>query len=213
VGGNSGIPIHNTVFASINNANMTFLMPPDYTVNNELMVDSTFPSGTVTFSSATTATNLAFLCCGGGGAVTINYTVTHADASVETGTLSLLDWFTGGGTVAWGANGRIQANGGYNNFNNSSVNNNAPYLYANTITVSGASPIVSVALNYSAGQHGNFYAVSGNASGTAWTPIPLASSTFNVIGTVPAAIPFPVNATMDRGKCHRRFAAFRLNLR
>src|SRR5580704_9594777 len=50
-GSNSGIPVHNTVFTNINNANMTFLMPPSYTVNNELMVDSTFTSGTLTFGT------------------------------------------------------------------------------------------------------------------------------------------------------------------
>jgi hypothetical protein len=185
VGANSGIPPHNTVFTNINNAGMTFLMPPDYTVNNELMVDSVFPSGTLTFSTPTTATNLAILCCGGGGSVTIAYTVTHADASTETGTLNLLDWFTGGGN--------------YNNFNSSVVNNNPPYLYANQITVSGASPVVSVALSYTAGQHGNFFSISGNASGANWTPIALDPSTFNVKGIVPTAIPFPVTGTMDQG--------------
>lgn len=199
VGGNSGIPVHNTVFTSINNANMTFLMPPDYTVNNELMIDSTFTSGTLTFSTPTTATNLAILCFGGGGALTVNYTVTHSDTSTETGVLNLLDWFSGGATVAWGSNGRIADNGGYNNFNSSAVNNNPPFLYANTITVSGASPVVSIEFDTPSGNHGNFYAVSGNASGATWSPIPLAPSSFNVMGTVPAAIPFPVNATMDQG--------------
>jgi len=196
VGGNSGIPIHNTIFTNINNANMKFLMPPDYSVNNELMIDSTYPNGALNFTTPTTATNLAILNCGGGGTVSITYTVTHADTTTETGTLGLLDWFTGGATVAWGANGRIQANGAYNNYNSSAVNNNAPYLYANTITVSGASPVVSVALNYVSGQHGNFFAVSGNATGT-WAPIPLDPASYNVMGIVPAA--FPLTATMDQG--------------
>jgi hypothetical protein len=199
VGGNSGVPVHNTVFTSINNANMSFVMPPDYTVNNELMIDSTFTSGTLTFAAPTTATNLAVLCCGGGGALTVNYTVTHADSSTETGTMNLLDWFTGGGTVAWGANGRIQVDGVYNNFNNDVANTHAPYLYANTITVSAASPVVGITFNTPSGNHGNFFAVSGNASGAAWTPIPLDSTSFNVMGIVPAAIPFPVTATMDQG--------------
>src|SRR6202012_2376371 len=35
-GGNSGIPIHNTTFASMNNSNITFLMPPNYVTNNDL---------------------------------------------------------------------------------------------------------------------------------------------------------------------------------
>jgi len=194
-GGNSGIPPHNTVFTNINNANMTFLMPPTYATNNELMVDSTFNSGTLYFNTPTTATSLEILSCGGGGATTLGYVVTHADSTTDTGNITLLDWFNGGGTVAWGANGRIQNNGGYNNYNSSSVNNNPPYLYANKITVSGSSPIVNVTFNYSSGQHGNIYAISGGTSGTSWTPIPV--SGFNVIGTVPAA--FPLTATMDQG--------------
>jgi hypothetical protein len=201
VGYNSGIPPHNTVFTNINNPNMTFLMPPDYTVNNELMVDTAFTSGTLTFNTATTATNLAILCTSGGGSMTVNYTVTHADASTETGVLSLSDWFNGGSTVAWGANGRVAPGGGYNNYNGSTTNNNPPYLYAATITVSGASPVASITFDTpsSTSAHANFYAVSGNASGANWTPISLNSSSFNVIGTVPATLPFPVTATMDQG--------------
>lgn len=194
-GGNSGVPIHNTTFNSINNANMAFVMPPDYTTNNDLMIDSAFTSGTFVFNAATTATNLAVLGTGGGGATTVGYTVTHADASTETGSLTFLDWFSGGATVAWGANGRITSGGGYNNFNASAVNNNPPYLYANQITVSGASPIVNITFNYTSGQHANLFAVSGNAAGANWTPIPLGG--FNVKALVPAA--FPLTATMDQG--------------
>lgn len=198
-GGNSGVPIHNTTFTSINNPNMHFLMPPDYTVNNDAFVDSQFAAfgpSVLTFNTPVTATNLAILNCGGGGTVVVNYTVTHSDSSTETGTLNLLDWFTGGGTVAWGANGRITSGGGYNNYNSSAVNNNAPYLYANQITVSGASPVASLTLTYVSGQHANFFAVSGNNTGT-WTPIPLAASSFNAMGLVPAT--FPLTATMDQG--------------
>jgi autotransporter-associated beta strand protein len=198
-GSNSGIPVHNTVFTNINNANMTFLMPPSYTVNNELMVDSTFTSGTLTFGTATTTTNLAILCTGGGGPLTVNYTITHSDNSTETGVLSLLDWFTGGSTAAWGANGRISSGGGYDHYNSSSVNNNPPYLYANTITVTGAAPVVSIEFDTPSGNHGNFFAVSGNAAGANWTPIPVTSASYNVMGIVPAAIPYPVTATMDNG--------------
>ena len=200
VGGNSGIPVHNTIFTNISNANMAFLMPPDYTTNNELMVDSTFTSGTITFNTATTATNLAILCTGGGGGVTVNYTVTHSNASTETGSISLNDWFNTGTFNAWGANGRIDVNGNYNNYNSSSVNNNAPFLHAYTITVSGASPVASITLTFSSGQHGNFYGVSGkNTGASVWTPISLNQSSFNVRGTVPALVPFPLTATMDQG--------------
>lgn len=200
VGANSGVPAHNTTFTHINNANMQFLMPPDYTQNNTLMIDTTFSSGTITFNTATTATNLAILGFGGGGTISAHYTVTHADASTEVGTISFNDWFNGGSFNAWGANGRVTSGGGYNNFNASAVNNNAPFLDAYTITVSGASPVVSITWDTpSNGAHVNILSVSGNASGTAWTPIPLAQSSFNVKMIVPALIPFPLTATMDQG--------------
>lgn len=200
VGGNSGIPAHNTVFTDINNSNIQFLMPPDYTTNNEVMVDTTgFSTGDLMFNTPTTATNLAILCCGGGGSLTVSYTVSHSDGTTDTGTLNLPDWFTGGSAVAWGANGREDKNGNINNFNSSAVNNNAPYLYALNIAVSGASPITNINLSAASGNHGNFFAVSGNASGAAWTPIPLNQNSFNCMGIIPASLPFPVTATMDQG--------------
>jgi len=198
-GANSGIPPHNTVFTNINNANETFLMPPTYTTNNEIIIDQIFTTGMFNLNTPTTVTGLSFLCCGGGGEIVINYTVTHADASVETGTLDLPDWFHGGSTVAWGANGRIDQNGNYNNYNSSFVNNNPPYLYANNITVSGASPVVSVTFDTpSNGNHANLFAVSGNNGGSQWTPIPVGG--FTQEGIVPASTPqYAVNATMDHG--------------
>ncbi|HUC84611.1 MAG TPA: hypothetical protein VL970_05405, partial [Candidatus Acidoferrales bacterium] len=199
VGWNSGVPPHNTVFTNINDPTMTFLMAPDYTNNDEVMIDDGFFNDTLTFQNPTTATSLSFLSTDGSGGMTVNYTVTHADNSTETGTISLLDWFTGGSTVAWGANGRMDQNGNYNNFNNSAANNNVPYLYANTIAVSGATPIVSVTLAYiSGGAHANFFAVSGQNGGI-WTPIPLTPDSYNAMGIIPATLPFPVTATMDQG--------------
>ncbi len=197
VGYNSGVPPHNTILTNINNANMLFIMPPDYTVENDLMIDSTFSSGAFNFNSPTTATNLVFLGTGGGGSTTIGYTVIHADSSTESGSLVYPDWFSGGATVAWGANGRITKDGGYNNYNSSAVNNNAPYLYANQVTVSDASPVISVSFTYTSGQHANLFAVSGSASGANWSPIPL--SGFNVKALVPATTTSPVTATMDQG--------------
>ena len=165
-GANSGIPVHNTTFTHINNANVQFLMPPDYTQNNTLMIDNTFTSGTLTFSTATTATNLAILGFGGGGTISAHYTVTHADASTEVGTISFNDWFNGGSFNAWGANGRITSGGGYNNFNNSATHNNAPFLHAYNIIVSSNSPVVSITWDTpSNGAHVNILGVSGNAGG------------------------------------------------
>jgi hypothetical protein len=200
-GVNSGIPLHNTVFTNISNPHMTFLMPPDLTVNNDLMIYSTETSGTFAFTTPTTATNLAILGTDGGGGMTINYTVTHQNNSTESGSINGLDWFNGSfgaTTVAWGANARIGPNGGVDWHSYGSANTTVPYLYAYKITVSGASPIVSIKFNYTSGTaYANFYAVSGNASGPSWTPIPVTG--FNLKTTVPAALPYPVTATMDNG--------------
>ena len=200
---NQGIPPHNTVFTNINDPTMRFLMPPVYlNASNTLMIDATFTSGTMTFVTPTTATNLAVLGTSGGGACTVHYIVTHADASTESGTLSLLDWFGGGATVAWGANGRVGPGGGLQNFNASTVNNQPPFFYANKITVSGASPVTSVEFDTASGNHANFLAISANASGTGWTPVPLTSDSFNVKMIHPATVPllpFPVTGTMDQG--------------
>src|SRR5580658_1749204 len=86
-GYNSGIPPHNSVFTNINDPNMTFLMPPDYTTNNDLIVYSAITSGVLTFSNATAASSLAILCMDGNGAMTLNYIITHSDTTTETGTI------------------------------------------------------------------------------------------------------------------------------
>jgi len=204
-GGNSGVPIHNTTFVSINNPGMSFLMPPSYTTNDDLSIVNNGSSGygditngTFEFVTPTTATNLAILSTGGNGGAVVSYTVTHSDASTETGSITVPDWFAGGSNVAWGCNGRMDDAGNYNNFNNSTTNNDAPYMYASQITVSNTSPVASITFNYtSGGGVDNFFAVSGNASGSTWTPIPVTG--FNVMSIIPALLPFPLTATMDSG--------------
>jgi hypothetical protein len=193
-----GIPIHDSVFTSISNANMSFQMPPAFPANNTLMIDASFTSGTMTFLTPTTATNLAVLSTSGGGSCTVHYIVTHADTTTESGTLSLLDWFTGGPTVAWAANGRVNSGGGYSNINTNQANQGPPYFYANQITVSGASPVVSVEFDTASGNHANILAISGNASGPTWTPMPVDGASYNVKAIVPTTT-FPVTGTMDRG--------------
>jgi hypothetical protein len=201
---NQGIPPHNSVFTNINNPNIRYIMPPAYLgVNNDLLIDATFASGTMTLVTPTTATNLQILATSGGGSSTVHYIVTHADSSTESGTLGLLDWFNvNTGTNAWGANGRAPFSGGLANFNASTTNNQPPFLDSYPITVSGASPVVSVEFDSASANHVNVLAISANASGPAWAPAPLTSDSFNVRMIHPATtplLPFPVTGTMDRG--------------
>lgn len=202
-GYNSGVPAHGSVFTNINNANQTFLMPPSYTANNVLAIvnnssEGVVATGSFILATPTTAASLAVLATGGNGGCTVGYTVTHQDNSTETGSLSVPDWFSGGSAVAWGCNGRINVSGTYNNYNSSSANNNAPYLYSETLAVSSGSPVTKITFNYTSGSGlDNFFAVSASTDATVYTPV--AVTGFNEMAIVPAAIPFPVTATMDNG--------------
>jgi hypothetical protein len=203
-GYNSGAPHSGETFASINNSNMLFQMPPSYSADDDLMIVSStqygfYLSGTLTFVTPTPATNLAILCTGGNGGATVSYTVTHASGGSETNLIVVPDWFNGGSNVAWGNNGRITIGGGFDNFNSSTNNTNAPYFYAVTIPITNANDITGIEFNWvTNGGVDNFFAVSGNASGPGWTPIPVTG--FNQMTLVAATdLPFPVTATMDNG--------------
>ncbi|HTV61888.1 MAG TPA: LamG-like jellyroll fold domain-containing protein, partial [Verrucomicrobiae bacterium] len=200
---NSGVPFHNTVFTSINDANMTFLMPPTYLTNNDLMIVNGqygyLPTGALTFNTPTTATSLEVLDSGGNGGCTVGWTVTYQNGNTQSGTLSVPDWFNGGSSVAWGCNGREDENGDLNNLNGSTQNNQVPYLYSTLISgLSSSSPVASVTFNYSSGSGvDNFFAVSASTDGTHYTPVPV--SGFNVMALIPNTTPYPVTATMDNG--------------
>ncbi len=198
VGYNTGIPKHNTVFTNINNSSITYLMPPDYTTNNDFMVDSSFTTTPVTFNSPMTASQLSVLATGGGGQTTFSYTANHADGSADTGSITVSDWFGGGSTVAWGANGRVGPDGGYANFNSSTINNNPPYLYGANINVSSSSPITNIVFTYSSGQHASILAISGLGTTSTWIPIPLSGYNCQMIAW-DATNAYPVTATMDQG--------------
>ncbi|HTV42417.1 MAG TPA: hypothetical protein VMF08_17750 [Candidatus Sulfotelmatobacter sp.] len=201
-GYNGGVPIHDTVFTNINDPDMTFLMPPAYTTNDDLMIVNSseygdLPGGTFTFNTPTAASSLAILCTGGNGGCMVNWTVTYENGQQVTSNLGVPDWFAGG-NVAWGCNGRMDQNGDYNNLDTGATNNDVPYLYAFTLTgLSSSSPVASIAFNYSSGSGvDNFFAVSASTDGTHYTPVPVTG--FNEMAIIPA-IPFPVTATMDNG--------------
>ena len=189
-----GMPPHGTTITHKSKPGIQYVMPGDYTTNNCMFIDSGVNSGTLTFVTPTTATNLSIFGTSGGGSGTVLYQVTHADASQETGSITFADWFNGA-NYAWTNSGRVNVSGGYGSTGDSAGN---PRVYSSEVTVSGASPVVSVAFAYNTGGHVGIYAISGNASGANWTPIPV--SGFNQMVIVPATpMPYPVNATMDQG--------------
>jgi len=201
---NYGVPVHGTTFTNFHNANMQFQMALSYTANDDLMIDSANDtSGTLTLTTPTNATSLAFFGTGGNGGCTVNYTVTHADNGTESGTVSWPDWFngnSGNSTVAWATGGRIAVNGGidiHGNNNGTTGNNGQPYVYAQAISLSDSTPVVSVAFGYSSGGgYDSFFAVSASIDGTHYFPVP--ATGFNEQAIVPG-FPVPITATMDAG--------------
>lgn len=199
-----GVPPHNSIFTDQGNPNCQYQMPPDYTVNNGLMIDSSVTSGTFLFNNPTTATNLSILGVGGSSGCTVNYTVSHQDGiTTETGNFNPGDWFNGA-NAAWYCAGRVGTpGGGYDSITTGStatagaVGSN-PRMYSHTITVSSASPVTSISFTYvSGGGHDCFFAVSYSASGGTWSPV--AVTGFNEMLIEPAALPFPITASMDNG--------------
>ena len=202
---NSGVPLPGTLLTNINNANMVFVMPSSYSVNDDLMIVSGsfgfLPSGTLTLNTPTHASALSFLCAGGNNGNTVTWTVNYTSGNTAGGTFSLPDWFNNNSSfVAYGCNGRVNA-GGLQNLASGVQNNSAPYMDGEVITgLSATDYVASVTFNYSSGGGvDNFFAVSASTDGTHYAPCPVAASSFNVQSIVPNTTPYPVTATMDSG--------------
>jgi hypothetical protein len=116
-------------------------------------------SPTIALTSPAAYSVLSLLGSAGHGPNTVAYTVNHADATTETGTLTVGDWFNG--TAAYNSNGRLTVNTGV--FDN--VNAGNPRLYSFDITLTNtASPVTSINLSSaSTTSTAAFFAVSGSA--------------------------------------------------
>jgi Bacterial lectin/Immunoglobulin I-set domain len=187
---NIGVPHPGQIFTHHSNSNITYVMPLTYLTNNGLLTDSTGGGGTLTLVTPKTCSGLSiFGSSGGGNTPTINYTVTHGDASTETGTIGFPDWFNGP-NPAWIAGGRVGMPGGGEQNNGSN-----PNLYSQEISVSSNSPVVSIGFTFGSGGTPAVYAISATTDGTTYTPVAVTGYNYKLI--VPKS--FPLNATMDTG--------------
>jgi hypothetical protein len=187
---NIGVPHPGQTFVHQSNGNISYIMPPDYTTNNCLLADTTVPTGgTLTLAVPTTCVSLSVLGSSGGGSGNVNYIVTHADTTTESGGISFNDWFNGA-NPAWTTGGRVGTPGG-----GEQNNGNNPRLYDAPISISSSSPVVSVNFTYTSGGHVGAFAISTSTDGTTYSPV--AVSGFNERVIVPQT--FPLTATMDQG--------------
>ena len=160
----TGLPAAGTTLTNAAAADHVYRFAPDYAANNTILIDTvTAPAEapiTVTFANPVTASGLSFLGSSGGGAVTVAYTLRHTDASVQTGTFVVPDWFNAT-PVAYTVNGRVNAqNGSFQ-----AINSNNPRIYGVDIAVANTgTPIASIDLSVSSGGgHAAILAISSSA--------------------------------------------------
>ncbi len=192
----SGLPHPGTTFTS---SNHQYTMPPSYTANDALMLDSVLTNGTFTLTSPAAYAGLSFLESGGHNGVAFSYAVYHQDGTIETGSSNIPDWYNGSNT-AWTANGRIDVD----TFDFSSVSGNDPRLYSLDVPlIDTTSPVTSISFAYLSGSgHGAIMAVSGLNGGN-YTPIAVTGYNEDIVMEQNAGKPGPLTgvttATMDSG--------------
>jgi hypothetical protein len=161
----TGIPAHGSTWTSVSLANHAYTMAADYHANDAILIDNNATTNTVAVANPTAYSALSFLCSSGGGATTFNYTVQHADGSVDSGTFTSPDWFTGGAGTAFVADGRVSVPSSYSGVNN------APNLYGEDVNLTHTSPITGITFTHNSGSgHGIIFAVSGS-TGSGFSPI------------------------------------------
>lgn len=182
----TGLPTAGTTITSLSQADHSYNLPPNYATNNAVLLESNLVSGTITLQPATVATGLSFLLTSGNGASTMSYTLHHADATTESGTLTVPDWFgpgTASEVMAVGA--RVDALGVNFQFPTpaNGFTGSAPYLWSLDIPVTHAtSAVTSIDLNYTGGGVISVLGVSSQVtSGGAYAPVAITGFNKDVV--------------------------------
>lgn len=195
----TGLPPAGSTFTDQSAPNYQFQMPPSYTTNNAVMLDSVLTGATLVLANPAAYSRLSLLESGGHNGVAFIYTIHHQNGATETGTANIPDWFNGT-NPAWTANGRVDVG----TFALNSVNGNNPRLYALDISLGNSnSPVTSIDLSYSSGGgHGAILAVSGT-TGSVFTPALVSGFNRDIVVEATAGRPGSLagytTATMDAG--------------
>jgi hypothetical protein len=198
----TGLPVHGTTFVALSNANHTFKMAADYTLNNTVMVGNYagFTSGSLTLAPTAVST-LSILATAGNGPANLNYTIHHSGGGTETGTLGVDDW-TGGTNIAWPANGRVVLDNG--NLASQAYTNgtNRRLLFYDIPLIDTVNPVTSVDFSYVSGGRALIYGASGSSGGD-YNPITAGgfnADTIVELGAPIAGFSPGATVTMDGGK-------------
>ncbi len=146
----TGLPAPGTTITSLTASDHSYTFPLSYgpgngaagLTPNAFVVGQGSGSPTVTLTTPARYSVLSFIGSAGHGPVTVAYTINFADATTQTGTISVGDWFAG--TAAYTTNGRLTVNtGGFDN-----VNAGNPRLYTFDFGVTNTnSAVVSINLS------------------------------------------------------------------
>jgi hypothetical protein len=182
-----GLPAANSVVVARDNANYSFRMPPSYTANNGILIDTAITNGTFTLTTPTAYTLLSFAGSGGNGGDVIGVRVNHADGTFEVGSFGCPDWF-GGTSVIMATQGRM----GDNVQHTLQVNGDNPRIYFRDITLTNTtSAVTNIVLSYvsgGAGSHNDILAVSGATTvGGPVAPIAVTGYTYDFVVEATAA--------------------------
>jgi len=145
----TGLPAASSTITSQSASDHSYTFAPSYTAANVAMIDTSH-SALITPASPNAFSALSFLAAAGNGPVIVDYTVHHAGGSLETGAITVPDWFNNT-PVAFDAQGRVNVVSG--SFD--SVNANNPNLYAEDISLTNTSSLVTqINLTWDSGNTG-----------------------------------------------------------
>ena len=198
----TGVPHPGATFTAVSDANHSFQMPPDYTTNNALFVGNYtgYTNGTLTLATPAAFTKLSFVGAAGNGPVNTTLIIHHAGGGTETATLAIPDWF-GSAPYAWYTQGRVNVDGGLDNFAPTGGTN--PHLgYTDVTLTDPVNAVTSIEVQYNTGGRAGIFAVSGSTDNTTFAPVGVTG--FNRDMIIEAAAPKSgftptVSVTLDGG--------------
>ncbi|HWW00531.1 MAG TPA: hypothetical protein VNZ64_12600 [Candidatus Acidoferrum sp.] len=160
----SGLPAAGSIVTNAAAPDHRYLLPPDYTANNAIVLDADCPNATLTSMVPARAAALSFLGAAGNGPVTVGCQVHHADGNTETNWFLLQDWLSAT-PAALPVNGRVNLD-----FRTVDLVNGSG-LFAKDIALTNTnSPVASLVLTYAGGaatSHAVLFAVSASTGAPA----------------------------------------------
>jgi hypothetical protein len=196
----TGLPTPGSRITSEAAGDHEYLLAASYQENNVLLLDSGTPTGTLTLAYPTTCSVLSVLVSGGGGGVTLAYTIRHQDGRSQRGTFVCRDWLNGP-NPAYTVGGRVNITSYIFDLNNTN-----PRLYGVDVTVTNrGSPVEAVEFTYVSGAgHGAVFSLSGAAlAGDPVKPLGISGYNADMVVEATATRPDPLSgvttATMEDG--------------